>query len=285
MITSEDYDDIMICTPVEVETEPEPEVETPITNKLASFRSFPKLTASKENCKSWGRKGSPPSVHKTIMFTREAPFIELLVKKFTIISNEFPGVGNYTQAQNIALCMAADLMLEELETRHNYYAKFERNEEIPDSWIDLFLTEQAIQAKLQQRKFEEDLNNLWLPEFKKLGHDKFIEKYGQHSNIAEIVDYCKKAAPLVTMVSQDEGNTLSAKIKSYLTEWAQSELLVRRADIITALVNEGIFPDPSDIDESKKAMGILKYVGNSLGLSSNDTTKRGIWDLSSLRGS
>lgn len=215
------------------------------------------------------------------MFTREAPFIELLVKKFTIISNEFPGIGTYTQAQNIALCMAADLMLEELETRHNYYARFERNEDIPDEWIDLFLTEQAIQAKLQQRKFEEDLNNLWLPEFKKLGHDKFIEKYGQHSNIAEIVDYCKKAAPLVTMVSQDEGNTLSAKIKAYLTEWAQNESLVALKDIRQALINEAILPDPSDVDEFKKAVGTLRYIGSTLGLSGKAGT--GLWDLSPLK--
>lgn len=280
-----DYDQLLedfLSTPAEVDYEPE--AETPVTNKLATFRAFPKLTVSKENNRQWGRKGTPPMAHKTIQFVREAPFVELLQKKLTVCANELPEVGNYTSALNMCFALGVDALYEYAQEKKKYTSEFRQGKEVPEEWVDIILQDEATYAKLQQKKFEEDLTNLWLPEFKRLGYEQFSQRYGQHSDYAQIIEHCQKAAPLTAMVSQsEEGYTLSSKIKIYLIEWSKDESLVAYKDIEQALVNESILPDPSDIDEFKKAKSVLKAIGSTLKLSGK--AQRGYWDLSSLRES
>lgn len=262
-------------------TEPESYDDTEAP-KMAQFRAFPKVTATKDNLKKWGIKGTSPTLHKTILFMREAPYISSLNRKLSIIANEYPNVGNLTAAINACFCIAIDLAYDELGDMRGYKDAYLNGEEIPETWLDVILTEKAAKSKLEVKKFTEDIANVWLPEYKRLGHEEFVKTYGQLSNIADILEQCRKEAPLSAMVQTDAGFTLTAKILQYLKELAQTETIMRFVDIESALIAEGILPDKSEPEEFNKAKSVLRFIGSKNKLSGKEVATHGYWNLSPL---
>ncbi|HNT73750.1 MAG TPA: hypothetical protein PKH77_01885 [Anaerolineae bacterium] len=273
-------------TQTEVETvDNSPIIESPqqeevTTSRRSTFRAFPKIEATKENCKKWHHKGKP-AAKATLIFSREAPFIELLNKKLAVISNE-GGRGYLTGAINDAFCLAVDLLYDQIADFRGYKDAYLRGEEIPETWLQVMLEEQATMQKLQEAKFNEDLTNIWHPTFVRLGFEEFTNQFGQHPAYAQIIEHCQKKAPLA-MVQSEEGYTLTAKIKNYLAEWSKEQSVVSYKDIEETLLNEAILPGKDDVEAFQKAKSVLKGIGSTLDLPIKG--QRGFWNIGKLQES
>lgn len=239
------------------------------------LRAYPRITTTKKSAKGWGYLHLP-RVQRTIKLMGDAPFIDALNTKLAVVSNELRGVGNFTNAINVAFCTAIDLMLEALDEQNKYsrmYANGEYNA-IPQEWLNMFAKEAALKARMAKQIFKSDIENIWYPEYISLGEEQFREKYGYHANIEEIVAACSDYEELQPQENEDQ---LTGRIRTHLKALAEmsTDTIFSIEDIEASLIRAGVLPE-KESQEYQKAKGILKYLGTKDKLSSG---KRGYWNL------
>jgi hypothetical protein len=255
----------------------------PTERRTKVLKDYPTLRCKKSDAKKEGYTHGLV-LRDYIYLTKSAGYIDLLEKKKRAIAQQVHGT-NLTDIVNSAYAEAIENLYDRMLQVDTYRKQYNEKDydDIPNEIKNVLDSEAIAFSNRDRARWQTELRTQWLPEFKELGYDGFIKRWGHHRRIDDILTYCQKNAQISDMVMSKASDDTTTQLRALLVSISKEQDAISLSDIVTAAVNEGIMPDrESNPEEWSSAKNLLKVLGSNLGLSKNNLG-RGIWNLTPIQ--